>query len=464
MENKAMENEAMENEAMENKAMENEAMENKAMENKATEKKQLEVKFEIHNPEIKTIERKIINPSFISENDSSIENRIPVLSTSVSNLPKPIIQLLNFSTFNQKFIKLCKTSLYEIIKNNSTTKFLLNSSKTCYSMNYSKMTLEIFESPDIFKDQLVKKQYMKDCVKSHMHSMCGENEYIYLYSFSEDDWRSFLLNNSNEKYVFAPITIHSIESANGLRHDMLLIFSNLDKKMYLFDCKNRMDYLSYTRLPKNAMDIFFVYLSDQLKLGYTYEPTQSWEIQGILKPFGNFEELNFIMSTAWCYNFMLCLPFYNSPTEYLSVIDGLSEIDRFNLIYRSLINLSEKNYKMFIPVFSCMNLCDYNIDKKYYEEIENMEREMDNISIQNKNSRIISNLKKINKKIKNDIKKISNNYDNDNDDNDGDNESENDGENDGDNDDDDNESESDSDDDETKEKYSTRHILGCNLL
>lgn len=254
-------------------------------------------------------------------------------------VPTEVAQRLGFYEINKVIKEFANVNLYEIIKINTKTTFLTNGAKFCYRLNYKDLSLGVAEARDNFADSVVL-NHKNDYVKQLMHSVSGEQNDLCFYTYSPKDLKTFLFNNAHLHYTFLPLTVNATDSANGMRHDMLLIFDNKTKLFYWFDGRNREDYLSLgTYLPKNAMDVLFINFANHLNCGYSYEPSPSWQMQGTLHSYGSIGLMDFIFSTAWCYNAMMMLDYYDSPIEYVSVLDSMSEVDRFHLLYHTMLHL-----------------------------------------------------------------------------------------------------------------------------
>jgi hypothetical protein len=266
------------------------------------------------------------------------------------NLPIIPTMKVGFYPISQTIKDFQNVSLYDIIKNNTEVKFLSGGTKYCYRLDYNTLSLVALPARDNYGDNIVK-ELSEAYIKQQMHSLSGEQKDLCLYTYSPSELVEFIQNNSNLHYSYLPITVHAAESANFIRHDMLLVFDNKNKLFYLFDCKNRNDYLPRSdKLPRDVLDVLFINLASVTNLGYSYEPTESWELQGTLHPYG-VGSLDFILSTAWCYNVMLNLPHFESPTAYMSVLDDMPECDRFHLIYNTMLHLIAVNkYHNSIPV------------------------------------------------------------------------------------------------------------------
>ena len=92
-------------------------------------------------------------------------------------------------------------------------------------------------------------------------SLSGEEHDMCYYSYGPDDLKKFLTLNASNKYTFLPMTVYPTDSANGKRHDMIIIFYNINKRFYHFDGRNRDDYMKYSKVAnKNIIDILMFYI------------------------------------------------------------------------------------------------------------------------------------------------------------------------------------------------------------
>ena len=120
-------------------------------------------------------------------------------------------------------------------------------------------------------------------------------------------------------------------------------------------------YLPFGRdIPKNAIDILLINLADNTKLGYSYEPSPSWMIQGVLQPFASIGQFDFVFSIAWCYLVIQMMDSFDSPTGLLSALDTLSKEDRFHLLYNALLHM--------IGVYQYHKTVPQNAQINFYEE------------------------------------------------------------------------------------------------
>ena len=292
---------------------------------------------------------------------------------------------LNATSIAQNIDRFRNNSLQAVLEVNTETKFLDSKTldaKYCYQMSYDTLTFTAKVSLDAFEPTPL--GLRNSYVTQAMHSLSGEQNDLCLYTYHITDLIKFLEKNKHLHYTFLPITVHATESANGYRHDMMLIFDNKTHLFYWFDSGNRLDYLQHgNNIPKNAIDLLFINMAEYCKLGYSYEPTPSWMIQGICQPSVFDNQLDFVMSTAWCYLVVLMLngssgsdrldrrsgsdrldennksEEYNSPTEMLSSLDTMSKEDLFHLLYSAAMNLIGST--LYLPTINKnaqVNLCD----------------------------------------------------------------------------------------------------------
>lgn len=275
-------------------------------------------------------------------------------------VPPAVARKLGFFSLDEIINQFRDVSLHEMIRVNSKTTFLPNGTKTCYRMEYKNLTFSALQARDNFTDAVVQ-AHAGNYVKQQMHSISGEQTDLCFYTYSPQELVQFLEQNKNNHYTFLPMTVHATESANGYRHDMLLIFDNRTRLFYWFDGRNREDYLPFGReIPKNAIDILMINLADNTKIGYSYEPSPSWMIQGVLQPFASIGQFDFVFSTAWCYLVLHMMEHFDSPTGLLSALDTLSKEDRFHLLYNALLHL--------IGVYQYHKTVPQNAQVNFYEE------------------------------------------------------------------------------------------------
>ncbi len=283
--------------------------------------------------------------------------------TSIDTLvPPAVAKKLGFFSLDGIINQFKDVSLHEMIRVNSSTQFLSNGTKTCYRMEYKNLTFSALAARDNYTDAIVG-AHRDAYVKQPMHSISGEQQDLCFYTYSPQELVQFLEQNKNNHYTYLPITVHATESANGFRHDMLLIFDNRTKLFYWFDGRNREDYLPFGReIPKNAIDILMVQLADNTKVGYSYEPSPSWMIQGVLQPFASIGQFDFVLSTAWCYLVIQMLDGFDSPTGLLSALDTLSKEDRFHLLYNALLHMvGVYRYHKTVPQNAQVNFYDEKV-------------------------------------------------------------------------------------------------------
>jgi hypothetical protein len=273
-----------------------------------------------------------------------------------------IAKKFGFFSLDDSIQRFKDISLYEIIQYNTNTVFLDNATKMCYKMEYKTLKFTSVDARDNYTNAIVP-AYQEAYVKQPMHSISGEQQDLCFYTYSIKQLVEFLEKNKNNHYTFLPMTVHATESANGYRHDMLLIFDNRTRLFYWFDGRNREDYLPFGRdIPKNAIDILLINLAENTKLGYYYEPSPSWIIQGVLQPFASIEQFDFLFSTAWCYLVIHMLDMYDSPIGLLSALDTLSKENRFHLLYNALLHmLGDYRYHKTIPENAQINFYEEKI-------------------------------------------------------------------------------------------------------
>jgi hypothetical protein len=263
------------------------------------------------------------------------------LATNFANglVPFDVAKKIGFYSIEEIIKRFQTVSLHEMIRVNSKTAFLANATKFCWRMTYDNLNLNAMQARDNFTDAIVP-GHLDGYVKQQMHSISGEQNDLCMYTYGPDELIRFLESNKHNHYTFLPITVHATESANGIRHDMLVIFDNNTKQFYWFDGRNREDYLPFGKnIPRNAIDILFINLAETSKIGFSYEPAPSWQFHGVLHPYGSIGQLDFAFSTAWCYLTILMMDSFNSPMEFISMLDSLSEADRFHLLYNALLHM-----------------------------------------------------------------------------------------------------------------------------
>jgi len=289
---------------------------------------------------------------------------------SIKNLdniiPRNIANQLGFFSIESIIQHFKNVALLELIKYNTKIEFPSKYTKTCYQMAYKTLQFSFADSRDTHLDGVNVVSKHKDAyVVQHTHSISGEQNDICYYSYCPSDIVKFLEKNKHLRYTYLPMTVYSTESGNGFRHDMLLIFNNRTKIFYWFDCKNREDYLPHHKdMPKNAIDILLINMSESIKLGYTYEPSPAWTIQGVCGAMPSIGQFDFVFSSAWCYLVLLLLENYESPMEFMSALDSLSPEDRFHLIYCSVLKMAGL-YKTY------HNLVAQNAQVNFIEGVKN---------------------------------------------------------------------------------------------
>jgi hypothetical protein len=267
---------------------------------------------------------------------------------SVTTNPTTIYKIPNFHPIGDLIKKFNDVYLYEIISSLGKTQFLDKAIKYCWHLTYNDLNLTVKPAKENCYN-MTTSDHTKNYLSQQMHSISGEQNDLCLYTYGYEDLNTFLQINKDRHYTFLPITVHATESANGIRHDMLVIFNNRTKHFYWLDGNNRSDYLSFGKnTPRDAIDTLFINFAELAKTGYDYEPSQSWQFPGIFRDYGSItRQLDFILSTAWCYLTILMIDDYNTPMEFLSMLDGLSEVDRFHLLYCTMIQLINCPMSMF---------------------------------------------------------------------------------------------------------------------
>ncbi len=253
-----------------------------------------------------------------------------------------IYKILNFHPIGNLIKKFKDVYLHEIISSLGKTQFLDKAITYCWHLTYNDLNLTVNPAKDnCYKVDTATSDHIKEYLSQQMHSISGKQNDLYLYTYGYEDLNTFLQINMDRHYTFLPITVHAAESANDIRHDMLVIFNNRTKHFYWLDGNNRSDYLSFGKnIPQDAIDTLFINFAELAKTGYDYEPSQSWQFPGIFCNYASItEQLDFILSTVWCYLTVVMIDDYNTPMEFSSMLDGLSETDRFHLLYCTMIQL-----------------------------------------------------------------------------------------------------------------------------
>lgn len=277
-------------------------------------------------------------------------------------IPKAVAERFNFYSIDKVIENFRDVSLHELVRVNSGTKFLDSAIKFCYTFDYASLNLTVLHARD--QHCAPDAPHLANAyVKQQMHSVSGEQKDLCYYTYGPEDLVRFLELNKDNHYTYLPITVHATDSANGFRHDMLLIFDNRTKFFYWFDGRNRDDYMQHAKnMPANVFDILFTQIASICRIGYAYEPSESWQIQGVLQPIMSFGQLDFALSTTWCYLTMTMLDYYESPTGYLSALDSMNKVDQFHLLYSSLLHMvGVYKYHKNVPVASQVNLTEERV-------------------------------------------------------------------------------------------------------
>lgn len=125
----------------------------------------------------------------------------------------------------------------------------------CYTVNYSTLSVECKHALQQYDD------ITTNYINQQPFSLSGEEHDMCYYSYGPDDLKKFLTLNASNKYTFLPMTVYPTDSANGKRHDMIIIFYNINKRFYHFDGRNRDDYMKYSKVAnKNIIDILMFYI------------------------------------------------------------------------------------------------------------------------------------------------------------------------------------------------------------
>jgi hypothetical protein len=283
-----------------------------------------------------------------------------------TNLPRSFLNRVGYFSVRDYIRQFQNINLEELIGAITKQQFINGATRYCYSISYAdlKFTGGIARNANNVELKTSKDNYLIPM----MHTMSGEQFDLCFYTYQPDDLTEFLKRNESQRYVFLPIMVTALESANGHRHDMLLIFDNASKLFYWFDCRNREDYLPFGKnIPKNAIDVLLINFAQYMngsaegraKFGYNYEPSPSWVITSVLQPFGSIGEFDFIISTAWCYLIICNLRYYESPIGLLSALDCMPIEDRFHLLYLSILRvIGDYNLSRSVPEIMQRNIIE----------------------------------------------------------------------------------------------------------
>lgn len=246
-------------------------------------------------------------------------------------------------------------SLEQIIKFNTKTTFLSVKDKACYKLKYKPVDFSFCKVHDLF----VSNKHKNDFIVEPMHSLSGELDDLCFYSYTPTDFQVFLDTNKHNKYTFLPLTIYGINNPNGYRHDTLLVFNNQSKTFYWINNNNYKDTLQYGHnMIKDAVDVLFTNFSVVMKLGYNYEATSSWVIELSKQLYPSLGDLDFILSTAWCYLTLKLIDNYESPTAFYSVLYELNPTIKFHLLYQLALYLINSHYQSQISENMNINLSE----------------------------------------------------------------------------------------------------------
>ena len=284
-----------------------------------------------------------------SQSNNNANNANNVNKSNVSNivvnstgLPVQILNEIGFKPVNETITRFENVSLTDIIKANSTTRFIDSINTTCYKLNYITLNITTEQS-----NTSTKANYINNVA----HSLIGEEKEIILHTYSQQELHRFLDINKGNTYTFLPLTVHAVNSASGKRCDMLIIFKNDTKQVYWFDSRIHTGYLRSGRdTPRDAVDILLTVLMSYLKLDYSYEAVEAWTVAGVFNPMSSLGKFDFLLTSAWCYLTIKLLPFFSSPIEYSAALDSMSREDRFNLLYTATNHMITRYfYQTTIP-------------------------------------------------------------------------------------------------------------------
>ena len=259
------------------------------------------------------------------------------------------INKINYTPISDNIIKFKNISLFTLIKKISNTKFISSAEKMCYTLNYKTLSFDVHKA--LCNTTKIKDELTYDYVKQNMHSMSGEDNDICLYTYNKNDFINFLSLNKENQYTYLPITINAIDSANKYRHDMLLVFDNVNNSCYYMDGYNMDDYLKRNvNMPKNVLDILFINLIEHIQTSYIYEYYESWIIDNITNRMLFSGDLNFIMSTSWCYLIILLLNtnLFESFPDVFKYLNSYNKDDLFHLLYCSMQTMINDKYTFSI--------------------------------------------------------------------------------------------------------------------
>ncbi len=306
------------------------------------------------------------------------------------NIKKVTKNPVEFTPIDSLIEKFKHVDLLKLIVKNSKVRFIGNSRKYCYQLVYKNCEFIHGFSRENYTE------LKQDFVQQKMHSLSGETTDLCYYTYCPNDLKYFLELNKNLQYSYLPITIYPIDSANGVRHDTMLIFDNKNKEFYYFDCKNKNDSIPYaSNAPKNYMDILFINMAEVFNLGYAYVAEESWISEGLFQRYGTFGSMDFIMSTAWCLCLINDLNNYDTPLIYATTLTDKPISDRFHYMYCRLMQMLNLNFEIKnkfiteeVPI-SDLSLEDNEVEyNKYVNKVKqvNTNRDITNRDITHRNN------------------------------------------------------------------------------
>ena len=258
------------------------------------------------------------------------------------NLPIDVVKYIKYQPINSDINRLNLVPLSELIAK-LDYQLIHNPTMHCYTVNYATMSVECKHACQIYNN------LSANHTPQQLFSLSGEERDLCYYSYGPEDLKKFLTLNAHHKYTFLPMTVYPTDSANGKRHDMLIIFDNVHKKFYHFDCRNRDDYMKYAKIAdKYIIDVLMFYI-ESIAQPYTFESTEEWQNLSVMKPYGTMGSLDFIISTAHCYLQMTMLKYYESPLGLMTILSELDPSDLFHLVYSTVMTIIHHSYNKSLP-------------------------------------------------------------------------------------------------------------------
>lgn len=251
------------------------------------------------------------------------------------------MSFIEINKINEKVKNAIKIDLQTLITNNTKCKFR-DGKIWLYKMRYKDLNFSHTRT-------LTKNEYT---VEIPMHSLSGEENDIELYTYAPEDMVKFVRENSVNKYSFLPITIWPIFAADNTRHDMLIVFDNDNKKIFLFSPDITAGLFQSKDMPSNILDLLlrniFKFLNKSYFLNYEYENTDSWTIKSIFQM--EMPGLESVISMAWCVVFMKTL--IATTIEWMCLMDTCKAVDRFNYIYMCIIDVINTTSKSTNDIYT----------------------------------------------------------------------------------------------------------------